>query len=223
MAPELLHQALSHRSYCAETPGQDSNERLEWLGDAVLGLAVTHHLYELFPGVPEGDLARIRAAVVSTGALAPIAEHLGVGSAIGLGRGEEASGGRHKDSILADALEAIIGAVYLSAGHVGASELVLELVGERIDAVAAEARLGDPKNRLQELSSHLGLGQPVYRLNERGPDHAKAFTAEVCVGAERLGSGDGRSKKQAERAAAAEAVAVLLAMPSPPMPEPRSL
>lgn len=208
--PQLMRQALSHRSYCAESPPQLSNERLELLGDAVLGLVVTDHLFVSFPELPEGDLARVRAAVVSTLALAPVAESLGVGDALLLGKGEESSGGRHKSSILADCLEALIGAVYLSAGIAGASQFVLELLGPGIAAVASEARLGDPKNRLQELAAQMMLGVPLYVVRERGPDHAKQFTAQAVLGGEHLGTGEGRSKKDAERRAAEEALGVLL-------------
>lgn len=171
---------------------------------------MTDHLFAAFPELPEGDLARVRAAVVSTLALAPVAEALGIGEALLLGKGEESSGGRRKASILADCLEAVIGAVYLSAGLEGARGLVLELLGPRIVAVASEARLGDPKNRLQELAAQMTLGLPVYLVEERGPDHAKQFTAQAIVGGEHLGTGDGRSKKDAERRAAEEALGVLL-------------
>lgn len=208
--PELLREARSHRSYCAEYPPQASNERLELLGDAVLGLVVTDHLFASFPELPEGDLARVRAAVVSTLALAPVASGLGIGEALLLGKGEESSGGREKSSLLADCLEAVIGAVYLSAGLAGAQRFVLELLGERIADIASEARLGDPKNRLQELAAQLSLGLPVYAVQERGPDHAKQFAAEVRVGGERLGAGQGSSKKDAERRAAVEALGVLM-------------
>jgi ribonuclease-3 len=208
--PELLRQALSHRSFCAETPTQPSNERLELLGDAVLGLVITDHLYASFPDLPEGDLARVRAAVVSTLALAPAAEALGLGPALLLGKGEESSGGRHKASILADCVEAVIGAVYLAAGLEGARTLVLDLLGGHVIEIAQSARLGDPKNRLQEIAVQMALGAPVYAVQERGPDHAKQFTAEVIVRGERLGTGVGRSKKDAERHAAEVALAVLL-------------
>jgi ribonuclease-3 len=204
-----LRQALAHRSFCAETPSQSSNERLELLGDSVLGLVVTDHLYRSFPDLPEGDLARVRAAVVSTLALAPVARQLGLGPALLLGRGEESSGGRDKASILADALEAVIGVVYLSAGYAGADAFVRDLLGQRIADVAEVARLGDPKNRLQELAAHLGLGAPTYHLRESGPDHAKQFTASAVVGGEHLGTGGGASKKDAERRAAEEALASL--------------
>lgn len=212
--------ALTHRSYVAEVAGEASNERLEFLGDAVLGLVVAEHCYRALPGVPEGDLARIRAAVVSEEALAPVAASIGVGDAVLLGRGEASSGGRAKPSILADALEALIGATYLAGGLERARALVLELLGEAIEEAASAAELGDPKNRLQELCARLGLEPPRYRLRESGPDHAKRYVAdvdvEVAAAADGVacsvvasGHGAGRSKKQAERAAAAEALARL--------------
>ncbi|MHB1987149.1 MAG: ribonuclease III [Acidimicrobiales bacterium] len=209
VAPDLLRRALAHRSFCSEHPGQASNERLELLGDAVLGLVVTDHLYRAFPSLPEGDLARVRAVVVSTLGLAPIAAALGLGEALLLGRGEEASGGRSKDSILVDCLEAVIGAVYLSAGFAGAQGFVEAIVGGEIALVATEARLGDPKNQLQELSARLGYGAPSYEVTEQGPDHAKRFTAEVVVSRYRIGGGTGRSKKDAERKAAQQALIAL--------------
>ncbi len=211
VSPGLLRQAVAHRSYCAEHPEQESNERLELLGDAVLGLVVTDHLYRAYPNLPEGDLARVRAAVVSGLGLAPIAADLGLGQAVLLGRGEAASGGREKDSILVDCLEAVIGAVYLSAGYAGAQDFVTTIVSDEIVAAALEARLGDPKNRLQELCAQLGFGAPLYELTQRGPDHAKHFRAEAVVAGHRLGAGEGRSKKDAERQAAQDA---LLAMES---------
>jgi ribonuclease-3 len=194
--------------------GESSNERLEFLGDAVLGLIVTDHLYQLLPGVPEGDLARIRASVVSEHALAPLSASLGVGEALRLGRGEAFSGGREKPSILADALEAIIGATFLAGGLEGSRGFVLEVTAELIDEAASVEELGDPKNRLQEQSARLGLDPPRYEVRETGPDHARRYRAEVVVaaGAAQVpvtGRGTGRSKKQAERAAAVEALAAL--------------
>ena len=205
-----MHLALAHRSYCAEVPGEESNERLEFLGDAVLGLVVTEHLYRTRPELPEGDLARMRAAVVSSEALAPIAAELGVGEALLLGRGEAASGGRRKPSLLADALEALIGATYLAGGLEAARALVIDLAGEVIEASDRDrGALGDAKNRLQELASRLGLEPPRYEVRDEGPDHAKRFEATVYVADRRAGRGEGRSKKQAERAAASAALAEL--------------
>ncbi|MGD0439716.1 MAG: ribonuclease III [Acidimicrobiales bacterium] len=199
---------MSHRSYCAEWGGLPSNERLELLGDAVLGLVVADHLYRAFPDLSEGDLARLRASVVSTEALAPIAAELGVGEAVLLGKGEETSGGRAKDSILADCLEAIIAAVYLSSGLEAARRFVTGLLEDPIETIA-EGRLGDPKNWLQELTAQLGLDFPSYNLSDRGPDHAKVFSAEVTVGGDVLGRGTGTSKKIAERMAAVAALEVI--------------
>ena len=203
-----MHQALSHRSYCAEWGGRPSNERLELLGDAVLGLVVADHLYRAFPDLTEGDLARLRASVVSTEALAPVAAELGVGEAVLLGKGEETSGGRAKDSILADCLEAIIAAVYLSLGLAGATHFVVGLLEDPIEVIA-EGRLGDPKNWLQELAAQLNLDFPSYNVTDKGPDHAKVFFAEVTVAGEVLGRGTGTSKKIAERVAAATALEVI--------------
>lgn len=205
---ELLHLALCHRSYCAEVAGEESNERLEFLGDAVLGVVVTEHLYRDHPGLPEGDLARIRAAIVSTEALAPVGAGLGLGDALLLGRGEDISGGREKPSILADALEAVIGAIFLSGGMVAARRFVLGLIGPQIDEVSRRATLGDAKNRLQETCSLLGVEPPRYVVTEQGPEHAKRFAAEVRVGSV-VGRGSGSSKKQAERAAAESAIDAL--------------
>jgi ribonuclease-3 len=206
-----LRQALSHRSYCAEWGGLPSNERLELLGDAVLGLVVADHLYRSYPDLPEGDLARLRASVVSTEALAPVAAELGVGEAVLLGKGEETSGGRSKDSILADCLEAIIAAIYLSLGLPAATAFVVDLLEDPIAGIAAEGRLGDPKNRLQELAAHLNLSLPSYKLSDKGPDHAKVFFAEVTVGTLVVGRGTGSSKKIAERLAAAVALEAISA------------
>jgi ribonuclease-3 len=205
----LFALALSHRSFCAETPGTESNERLEFLGDAVLGIVVTDHLYRSSPDLAEGSLAKARAAVVSTEALAAMAEPLGVGPALRLGRGEEASRGREKASILADALEALIGAVYLDNGLEAVRAFVMEVAGERIAASVAEPGFDDHKTRLQELAAALSSELPRYHVADTGPDHAKHFVAEVFVGPERLGAGEGRSKKQAEQRAARSAAAVL--------------
>ena len=205
-----MRLALAHRSYCAEQAVPESNERLEFLGDAVLGLVVTDLLYRSFADRSEGDLARIRAAVVSTEALAPIAEQLGVGSALLLGRGEEASGGRAKASLLADALEALIGAAYLDQGSDAVAKLVDRLVGDQISVEAKRPALGDAKNRLQELAARLLLPAPSYATTGRGPDHDRRFVAAVRVGTLEA-AGEGRSKKAAERFAAQAAIEALAA------------
>ena len=186
-------------------PGTASNERLEFLGDAVLGLVVTDHIFRAYPHLPEGELAKVRATVVSAAALAEVAAELRLGEAVLLGKGEALSGGREKPSILADALEAVIGATYLDGGWSAAADLVLGLLGTRI----AEAALGpggqDYKTRLQELAARHFDALPAYEVVDDGPDHAKRFVAHVLVGGRRRGRGEGRSKKQAEQAAARDA------------------
>jgi ribonuclease-3 len=176
-----------------------------------LGLVVTDHLYRAFPDLSEGDLTRLRASVVSSEALAPVATELGVGEAVLLGKGEETSGGRSKESILADCFEAIIAAVFLSLGLPAATAFVINLLEDPIAGIAAEGRLGGPKNRLQELAAHLSLDIPVYKVTDKGPEHAKMFFAEVIVDGDVLGRGTGASRKLAERMAAAAALEVLAA------------
>jgi ribonuclease-3 len=197
-----LELALSHRSFCAEHLDVESNERLEFLGDAVLGLVVTDYLYRRYPGVPEGELAKVRAAVVNAEVLAEIARDVGLGSALRLGKGEDSSGGREKTSILSDALEAVIAAVYLDGGWATAERVVLSLVESRIVEAAAGPGDRDYKSLLQELAARRFDRLPRYQVRDEGPDHAKRFYAVVLVGGEARGEGEGRSKKQAEQAAA---------------------
>jgi ribonuclease-3 len=182
-----------------------SNERLEFLGDAVLGLVVTDYIFRTYPDLPEGELAKVRAAVVNAGALAEVAAELDLGRALLLGKGEDASGGREKPSILADAMEAVIGAVYLDAGWDGAAAMVMQLLGERIEEAAAGPGGQDFKTRLQELAARRFDQVPRYEVLDEGPDHAKRFFATVHLAGEPRGSGEGRSKKQAEQAAARQA------------------
>lgn len=196
---------MAHRSWCAETPGVNSNERLEFLGDAVLGLVVTDHIFRTYPDLPEGELAKVRAAVVNAGALAELAATLELGRALHLGKGEDASGGREKPSILADAMEAVIGAVYLDGGYEAAESLIMGLLGDRIEEAAAGPGGQDYKTRLQELAARRFDQLPQYAVDDEGPDHAKRFFATVHVAGQLRGSGEGRSKKQAEQAAAREA------------------
>jgi len=203
--PHLFETALCHRSWCAEHPGAESNERLEFLGDAVLGLVVTDELYRTQPTMSEGELAKARAAVVNTEHLAQVAAGIGLGRCLLLGRGEDASGGRHKVSILADAMEALIAAVYLEGGLERARSVVLALFGSRLAAAAAGPGDEDHKTRLQELAARRYGRLPRYRVTDEGPDHAKRFRAEVCLDGRILGRGEGGSKKQAEQAAAADA------------------
>src|SRR5688572_11152590 len=212
--PSLLQRALAHRSWVAESPGQVSNERLEFLGDAVLGLVVTDHIFRTYPDLPEGELAKVRASVVSAAALAEVAVELELGPALRLGKGEDASGGREKPSILADATEAVIGAVYLDGGWDAASELVLDLLGERIGAAALGPGGQDYKTRLQELAAREHEALPEYEVADEGPDHAKRFYATVSLKGVAYGMGEGRSKKQAEQAAARVAWEALVARAS---------
>ena len=207
--PGLLVQALSHRSWCAEAGGLPSNERLEFLGDAVLGLVVAEHCYRRFPELPEGALAKVRAAVVNTVVLAEVAADLDLGAALLLGRGEDASGGRAKPSILANAVEAVIGSLYLDGGYGAAAQLVLDLLDERIEESAAGPGAEDFKTRLQELVLQRTGQLPRYEVEGTGPDHARRYRARLFVEGRDLGTGDGRSKKDAEQAAARLAWTVL--------------
>ena len=168
----------------------------------MLGLVVTDHIFRVYPELPEGELAKVRASVVNAGALAELAADLELGRALLLGKGEDASGGREKPSILADAMEAVIGAVYLDGGWDAAAELVMGLLGERIEEAAAGPGGQDFKTRLQELAARRFDQLPRYEVDDEGPDHAKRFFATVVLGGEPRGQGEGRSKKQAEQAAA---------------------
>lgn len=198
----LLLRALTHRSYAYENGGLPNNERLEFLGDSVLGLVVTDSLYAAHPDLAEGRLAKLRAAVVNMRALADVARTLGLGDDVFLGRGEETTGGRDKASILADTMEAVIGAVYLSAGLPAATTFVHHLLDALMESSAGLGAGLDWKTSLQELTAAGSLGVPEYRVTEQGPDHEKLFEAESLVGSEVLGSGSGRSKKEAEQRAA---------------------
>ena len=203
--PGLLVQALSHRSWCAEAGGVPSNERLEFLGDAVLGLVVAEHCYRTYPELPEGSLAKVRAAVVNTHVLAEVALELDLGHMVLLGRGEDSSGGRRKASILANSVEALIGAVYLDQGWDSAAGLVLRLLDTRIAEAAAGPGAEDFKTRLQELVIRRAGQLPRYDVDGTGPDHARRYTARVFVNGSPTGIGEGRSKKDAEQAAARSA------------------
>ncbi|MGH8823686.1 MAG: ribonuclease III [Jiangellaceae bacterium] len=207
--PHLLERALTHRSYAYEHGGLPTNERLEFLGDSVLGLVVTDALFRRHPELSEGELAKLRAAVVNMRALAQVGRQLELGPYVRLGRGEEATGGRDKSSILADTIEALIGAAYLDSGLEAASALVHRLVD---DLIVTSATLGaglDWKTSLQELTSQAMLGVPEYQVSESGPDHAKTFTAAAVVRGAVYGTGKGRSKKEAEAQAAEAAWSVL--------------
>jgi len=204
--------ALTHKSYCNEHRDESAldNERLEFLGDAVVDLAVSHRLMERFPAADEGELSKLRALVVNEEALARIARELHLGELLRMGRGEELTGGRDKSSVLADALEAVVASVYLSFGLPGALSLVDRHFGEALEGVA-DGRSGDDyKTRLQELMQVRSRTAPRYRVvREDGPDHAKVFEVEVSVGGELFARASGRSKKEAEQAAAQKTLAML--------------
>lgn len=198
----LLRRALAHRSWCAEVGGLPSNERLEFLGDAVLGWVIAEIAYRRHGDLPEGKLTDLRKSVVNATALAEVAEAIDLGDWLLLGKGEDSAGGRQKPSILSDAFEAVLGAVYLDGGVDAAKALVARLFSERLDVAAAHLDRLDHKTVLQELTARLYDTAPVYLLTESGPDHAKMFKATVLVAGEALGDGHGKSKKLAEQQAA---------------------
>ena len=200
--PELLDRALTHRSYAYENGGLPTNERLEFLGDSVLGVVVTETLYLTHPDLSEGRLAKLRAAVVNARALAEVGRGIRLGEHVKLGRGEETTGGRDKASILSDTVEAVIGAVHLSGGIEVSSEVVHRLFDPLIEAASALGAGLDWKTSLQELAAEHAFGVPEYVIEDEGPDHVKTFTAQVRVGDQLYGNGIGRSKKEAEQAAA---------------------
>lgn len=207
--PELLVLSLTHRSFAHEAGGIPTNERLEFLGDTVLGLVVTEALYRRHPDQSEGELAKMRAATVSQRALAAIARELDLGSYVLLGKGELATGGNDKDSILSDTLEALFGAIYLTHGLDGARRVVETLVDPTL-AIAAHLGAGlDWKTSLQELAARLDLGTPEYVCEGVGPDHARTFTARIVLAGQVRGTGTGTAKKLAEQEAAADAYRAL--------------
>ncbi len=209
--PQLYSLALTHRSYAYEHGGLPHNERLEFLGDAVLGVVVTEYLYRTYPDLPEGRLAKLRAAVVNAQSLAALARRLRLGDELLLGRGEISTGGADKASILADSLEALFGAVLISCGRDAADRLLRHLFDPLVNqAVTVGAGL-DWKTSLQEICAERDLGLPNYRITETGPDHDKRFTAVALVGDLSFAPGNGRSKKQAEQRAAEAAFVALTA------------
>ena len=208
--PGLLELSLTHRSVSSEDGSRHDNERLEFLGDAVLQLAITGYLYNTYPDLPEGNLAKIRAGLVSRPVLADVARSIGLSDHIQLTLAEERTGGRDKDSIMADALEAVIGAVYLDSDLENATALVLRLWGGRIAERAERPGLKDYKTRLQEVLARDGK-RPEYVTDGSGPDHQRSFVARVEVDGVSLGSGSGRSKKEAEQGAAEQALERLIA------------
>lgn len=202
--PALLLRALTHRSW-----GAEHNERLEFLGDAVLQIVVTDHIFKAYPDLPEGDLAKLRASVVSTHALAQVARELGVGGHVLLGRGEVATGGGNKASILADTTEAIIGAIHVSAGPEAAARFVHAILDARIAAAQADGAYSDFKTALQELAAHRGWEPPRYEVTASGPDHERVFQADVVLDGAERGHGVATSKKLAEQRAARDAYKAL--------------
>jgi ribonuclease-3 len=205
----LLELALTHRSYAYEHGGVPNNERLEFLGDSILGQAVTVKLFTENPALDEGDLAKRRASVVSTVALAEVARSIGLGHYLRLGRGEDQSGGRMKASILADTVEALIGATYIGAGADAATGLVLRLIEPLLADPTRTGAAMDPKTSLQEAAALHGAPAPVYEISSTGPDHSKTFHATATVPGLVTATGDGTSKKHAEMAAALEAWTML--------------
>ena len=206
---ETFRLALTHRSYAYENGGIPTNERLEFLGDSILGFSVTDHLYRTYPHLSEGELAKRRAAVVSTRALASIARRLGVGECIYLGHGEKVTNGKNKSSILADTMEAIIGATYISNDLEEARRLVVRLVGPLLEDAAVLGAGTDWKTHIQELAANRQLGNIHYAVVGDGPDHARTYTAILSIGGVPYGTGTGNSKKEAEQHSAADAWKVL--------------
>lgn len=198
----MLELALTHRSYSYEAGGIPTNERLEFLGDSVLGLIVTNELYKLFPDLDESRLSPLRSGVVNMKALAQIAREINLGAYLRIGKGEEATNGRDKNSILADTFEALVGAIYLEHGYVKSSEIISKLIKPAILTATSQGSALDGKTALQELSAQLNLPSPEYEISESGPDHDKSFSASVILGTEKFPMGVGKSKREAEQSAA---------------------
>jgi ribonuclease III len=206
-ATGLFELALTHRSFAFEqTDPVEHNERLELLGDSVVGLVVTQAIFDSYPHMTEGDIATLRASVVNTSALAALARSIDLGEWIRLGRGEEASGGRDKDSVLADAFEALVGAAYLEKGFQTVVEALVPLFADEIERVVTKGESLDAKGALQELTARENGHRPEYEVTSSGPEHEKTFTARVFVEGRPVGNGTGRSKKEAEQNAAREAL-----------------
>ena len=206
---QLLEIALTHRSFAYESGGLPTYERLEFLGDSVLGLIVTSELYQRYPDLPESRLSPLRSGIVNTTALAEVARTLGLGSHIKIGKGEESSGGRSKASILADSLEALFGALYVDKGFEGARNIILPLISPLISSALEKGAGLDGKTALQELVAERNLGVPEYVVTDSGPDHDKNFVAQVRVRGEVVGCGEGKSKREAEQIAATLAFTTL--------------
>ena len=206
---QLLEIALTHRSFAYESGGLPTYERLEFLGDSVLGLIVTAELYQRYPNLPESRLSPLRSGIVNTVALADVARALGLGAHIKIGKGEESSGGREKASILADSLEALFGALYLEKGFEVTRSIILPLISPVIDSALERGAGLDGKTALQELLAERSMGVPEYAVTDSGPDHDKDFVAHVIVHGKVLGEGRGKSKREAEQIAATMAFTAL--------------
>lgn len=199
---ELLELAFTHRSFAYENGLTETNERLEFLGDSVLGLVVTEELYTRYPELDESRLSPLRSGIVNMRALADIARSLELGQYIRIGKGEEVTGGRDKNSLLADSLEALIGAIYLSHGFATSQKVVGELINETMENAKDRGAGLDGKTSLQELAAARKISAPEYLISESGPDHDKTFVAIAVVGGEEISSGEGKSKREAEQIAA---------------------
>lgn len=200
--PKLLELAFTHRSFAYESGGLPTNERLEFLGDSVLGLVVTEELYQKFPDLAESKLSPLRSGVVNMKALAEIARSLELGQYLRIGKGEETTHGREKNSILSDSLEALVGAIYLQFGYQPTAKIVASWFTQQIDLVQTQGTIVDPKTSLQELSSKLGLGKLDYEITQSGPDHDKDFVAKALINGKMYEPGYGKSKREAEQEAA---------------------
>jgi ribonuclease-3 len=199
---ELLELAFTHRSFAYENSLTDTNERLEFLGDSVLGLVVTEELYRRYPDLDESRLSPLRSGIVNMRALADIARTLELGQYMRIGKGEEVTGGRDKNSLLADSLEALIGAIYLSHGFAESQRVVGDLISETMENAKDRGAGLDGKTALQELAAARKIAAPEYQITESGPDHDKTFVAIAVVGGEKIATGEGKSKREAEQIAA---------------------
>lgn len=208
--PDLLHQALTHRSAVNEGKGQANNERLEFLGDAVIELVVSDFVFLTFPQKPEGELTQIRTALVRTETLASLATSLGLDQKMLLSHGEEQAGGRNNPSLLANTLEAVVGALYLDGGLSNVKTFLLETLLKNPEEKIQKAIALDAKSRFQEMVQAQGKPTPAYRIiKKQGPDHQRLFTAEVVVGGDALATGRGKSKQEAEQEAAKNALGMI--------------
>jgi ribonuclease-3 len=199
---ELLELAFTHRSFAYENGLTETNERLEFLGDSVLGLVVTEELYKKYPDLDESQLSPLRSGIVNMRALADIARSLELGLYMRIGKGEEVTGGRDKNSLLADSLEALIGAIYLSHGFEASQKIVGELISQTMENAKDKGAGLDGKTALQELAAARKISPPEYQITESGPDHDKTFVAIAVVGGDAIATGEGKSKREAEQIAA---------------------